>query len=143
MTLNIIVSRNTDFQVDHEQCRVFASTDGRIVLFSGGAGSDAGRGETLYTQLLPQVTKLYLTEIEQAFEGDTFFPLFDRSQWRVSCVEAGETTPEGLAYCFVTWERRQGWADQAEPGQPRFRLSRLFIQMTGADLMHGTDCVTC
>ena len=36
-------------------------------------------GATLYEQILPIVDRLYLTEIDAEFEGDTFFPKFDRS----------------------------------------------------------------
>lgn len=38
-------------------------------------------GAQIYSALLPQAQRLYLTEIEQAFNGDSFFPDFDRSEW--------------------------------------------------------------
>lgn len=39
-------------------------------------------GAEIYRQTLPMAQKLYLTEIHQRPKGDTYFPDFDRSQWR-------------------------------------------------------------
>ena len=38
-------------------------------------------GEALYRKALPQAQRLYLTEIDQEFEGDAFFPEFKREEW--------------------------------------------------------------
>jgi dihydrofolate reductase len=39
-------------------------------------------GAALYDALLPRADRIYLTEIHEAVEGDTYFPAFDRSAWR-------------------------------------------------------------
>lgn len=57
-----------------------------------------GGGE-LYTETLPGADMLYLTEVHQTIEGDTFFPTFDRTQW----VEKERENKEG--YSFVIYER--------------------------------------
>lgn len=46
-------------------------------------------GAQLYAQALPPATRLYLTEIDRDVEGDTFFPAFDRSEWKETRREAG------------------------------------------------------
>lgn len=38
-------------------------------------------GATIYEALLDKTDRIYLTEIETAFHGDTFFPDFDTSRW--------------------------------------------------------------
>lgn len=38
-------------------------------------------GGQIYEQCLPIAHKMYLTHVEAAIEGDTFFPNFDQSQW--------------------------------------------------------------
>jgi dihydrofolate reductase len=67
-------------------------------------------GARLYEQTLDLVQRLYLTEIQQDFEGDTFFPAFDRSDWvevsrerHVSDGKAGVP----LEYHFVILDREQ------------------------------------
>jgi dihydrofolate reductase len=39
-------------------------------------------GATLYEATLPDADRVYLTEIHEAVDGDTFFPEFDRTAWR-------------------------------------------------------------
>ena len=57
-------------------------------------------GAQLYEQALPRATRLYLTELDREAEGDTFFPSFDRKQWRETRRERG---PDGVS--FVELER--------------------------------------
>ncbi|XBC39357.1 MAG: dihydrofolate reductase [Buchnera aphidicola (Nurudea shiraii)] len=39
-------------------------------------------GETIYLQMLPFVTKLYLTKINNRFIGDTYFPRYKHIGWK-------------------------------------------------------------
>ena len=39
-----------------------------------------GGGE-IYEQCMPFADRLYITEVHEEFEGDTFFPPIDREQW--------------------------------------------------------------
>ncbi|VAW32618.1 Dihydrofolate reductase [hydrothermal vent metagenome] len=41
-----------------------------------------GGGATLYAQLLPQTSRLYLTLVDAQFSGDAFFPEIDWTEWR-------------------------------------------------------------
>ncbi len=62
-------------------------------------------GATLYEALLPHADRLYLTEVHEAVEGDTFFPAFDNSDWREVAREDRDdihTAPVS----FVTLDRR-------------------------------------
>ncbi|MGR5881923.1 dihydrofolate reductase [Bacillus cereus] len=43
------------------------------------------------TSFLPYVDKLYITKIHHAFEGDTFFPEMDMTNWKEIFVEKGLT----------------------------------------------------
>jgi hypothetical protein len=47
-----------------------------------------------------------VTEIDRAFEGDTFWAPLDRAQWREVAREARrQRGDDGLGYAFVTYER--------------------------------------
>ena len=60
-------------------------------------------GADLYRATLPRAARVYLTEVHRDFAGDAHFD-FDRTGWRERSRE-DRTTPEGLAYSFVTLER--------------------------------------
>jgi len=59
-------------------------------------------GGRVYEQFLPHATRLVLTEIAEAYEGDTRFPAFEDDGW----VEVERDERE--AFDFVTYERRGG-----------------------------------
>lgn len=39
-------------------------------------------GAQIYSLALPKANKLYLTEIDAVIEGDTYFPSFNRKEWK-------------------------------------------------------------
>jgi dihydrofolate reductase len=77
---NIVVTRNRAFQAPG--CTVVASLD--------AAWKEAGDAEevcviggtSLFEEALPIADVIHLTEVEAEVPGDTYFPSFDRSQWR-------------------------------------------------------------
>jgi dihydrofolate reductase len=72
---------------------------------AAGRGGDAAYvagGGRVYDQFLPHADRLVLTEIHDAYDGDTRFPVFDDDAW--VAVERDERD----AFDFVTYERRRG-----------------------------------
>jgi dihydrofolate reductase len=61
-------------------------------------------GEALYRQALPQAQRLYLTEIDQEFEGDAFFPEFKSEEW-VEVSRRRSLEGNGPACSFVEYRR--------------------------------------
>lgn len=60
-------------------------------------------GAEIYRAALPLATRIHLTEVHAAIQGDTTFS-FDRPGWNETFRE-DHTTDEGLAYSFVGLER--------------------------------------
>lgn len=63
-------------------------------------------GAEVYRQLLPQIQRIYLTEIHQQFAGDAFFPELNKDEWHEVSREK-HTADENNAYdySFVVYER--------------------------------------
>ncbi len=57
-------------------------------------------GGQVYAEAMPVADRLLVTQVDQAPDGDTYFPEIDPQVWR----EAGRVSGEGLAW--VTYERR-------------------------------------
>lgn len=64
-----------------------------------------GGGE-IYTLALPLAKRLYATEIDAEFAGDTFFPAIASGQWQETAREPFVDAATGLRYAFVTYDRR-------------------------------------
>ena len=63
-------------------------------------------GATMYKLLMPYCNKMYITEINQDFEGDVSFPEINLDEWKVTEREQGlkdEKNP--YDYEYVTYER--------------------------------------
>jgi dihydrofolate reductase len=61
-------------------------------------------GADIYALALPGADLLELTEIDAEFPADTFFPAWNRADFRQTSREAHETA-EGLRYSFVSYQR--------------------------------------
>ena len=63
-------------------------------------------GATMYRLLMPLCEKMYITEINQDFEGDVSFPEIDLNEWKITQREEGpEDGENSFAYEYVTYER--------------------------------------
>jgi len=101
--LNIVVSRNTAYQAPG--ATLVGSLKRAIVLAEDKPEVFVIGGEELYLQALPIADRLYLTEIEDAFEGDAFFPEVLEQEWEEISrrVQEGKS---GLRFSFVVYQRR-------------------------------------
>lgn len=72
-----------------------AAADGEDLYIAGGA--------MLYERALPLADKLYLTVIDLNMEGDTFFPVFDKSLFHITFEEYHKGD---IPYTCYTWERK-------------------------------------
>ncbi len=102
---NIIVSRKSNYV--QKDCLAVDSLDAAIregcrladeIFIIGGA--------TLYEATLPLADTLYITQINQDFDGDTFFPEFDTGQWReVEREDIKNDAAVNFTYSFLKFEK--------------------------------------
>lgn len=62
-------------------------------------------GATIYAEALPVATRVHLTEVHAAPDGDTILPAFDPDRWRETAREDHPAEEGHPAYSFVTLER--------------------------------------
>ncbi len=104
---HIIFSHNPDFKVSDENVEVVHSLlqiqdyiDGKEEAFVIG-------GAMIYNFLMPYVKKMYVTQIEKDFEGDTFFPKIDTNIWEeVENVEGPKDDENDFEYRYITYVRK-------------------------------------
>jgi len=102
---NIVITRSRGWS--RAGCTIVHSLDAALFAAKNSADVFVIGGAEIYALALPSAERLYLTEIDREFEGDTFFPEFDRSQWReVSRERHVLPGRDGFAYAFVEYRRR-------------------------------------
>ncbi|WP_455887537.1 dihydrofolate reductase [Pseudomonas rustica] len=108
--LNIVVSRQPGLELVGAE--VFASLEEALVRAEQWAREQGVEelmligGAQLYGQALEKglVSRMYLTRVEMAPEGDAWFPAFDERQWKLESSEA--QAEEGKpVYHFEVWDK--------------------------------------
>lgn len=77
---NIVVSRNKNWFA--EGCEVFVSLDTALDSCAPKEQIFVIGGASLFGEALPNADRLYVTEVDAAPEGDTFFPALNSEMWR-------------------------------------------------------------
>jgi len=63
-------------------------------------------GEDVFREVLPQVGRIYLSEVHAMPEADTWFPALDENEWREVSRERHEAGPkDDHAFSFVVLDR--------------------------------------
>ena len=99
---NVVITRNADWS--HEGVDVAHSLDEALALVAQAPKVFVIGGGELYIQALPLADELVLTEVDADFEGDTFFPTWDRSAFTESARES-HVAEAGWPYHFVSYQR--------------------------------------
>lgn len=102
---NIVISRNpnlslNDAVVTHSLSEALSyCKDVKEVFIIGGA--------QIYAQALPLATRLVITEIEQQYDGDAFFPEIDFNQWQeVERTRHLAQMPNDFYFSIIDYRRR-------------------------------------
>ncbi|KAA9006530.1 dihydrofolate reductase [Paenibacillus spiritus] len=103
---SIILTRDPDYRAEGAQ--VAASTEEALKLAKGSDELMVIGGAEIYRLTLPYADRLVVTRIDHEFEGDTYFPEVDWSEWKEVSSEQGirdEKNP--YDYRFMVYERSE------------------------------------
>lgn len=102
---NIILTRDKTYT--QEGCTILHSID-EIIGMSTHSDEELFviGGAEIFKEILPVSDRLYITKIDHVFEGDTYFPNINETEWKKVSVEKGikdEKNP--YDYQFVVYEK--------------------------------------
>ena len=104
---NIIVTRNERYH--SEGCTVFHSVEELIRLDAENTDKEIFviGGAELFRTMFPFADRLYITQIDHEFAGDTYFPDYNESDWYLASSDKGvkdEKNP--YDYFYNIYDRR-------------------------------------
>ena len=103
---HIVFSNNPDFKVNDENVEVVHSLLQIQEYIESEEEAFVIGGAMMYNFLMPYVSKMYVTEIEKEFEGDTFFPRIDDKKWKEIRREKGpEDGENNFEYNYVVYQK--------------------------------------
>lgn len=105
---HIIFSQNPDFKVNNENVEIVHSMLQIQQYIEDENENFVIGGAMIYNLLMPYVTKMYVTEIEKDFEGDTFFPKINDEIWEeISREEGPEDSENNFKYEYTIYKRKK------------------------------------
>jgi dihydrofolate reductase len=98
---NIVVTRTPGYSAPG--AALAGSLEAALALCLGEPVVFVIGGHQLFAESLPIAAGLVMTEIHRDFEGDTWFPDYDRSRWKETQRER-HVTADGMKFDFVLYE---------------------------------------
>ena len=102
--LNIVMTRNPKRQEGIKE--VSNTKDALKVASSYSDEIFIIGGEKIYKEFLPLATKMYLTKIDIKVNGDTFFPSWNKNEWKELSKQDKKDVDQGIEYWFLEYERK-------------------------------------
>jgi dihydrofolate reductase len=100
---NVVITRDTTFKA--EGCVVVHSVDDALKECVNDAEVVVIGGAELFSQMLPNVKRLYLTVIHHEFDGDVFFPELNLQEWKeVKRIDNKADEKNRYDYSFIWLE---------------------------------------
>lgn len=104
---NVVITRQSDLQLEGahivntlEEAFEFCKKNNQEKIFVIGGGQ-------IYKLALPYADTLCITEVHHSFDGDTYFPEFDKSDWEeVSREPHGMDERHLYPFDFVVYKRK-------------------------------------
>ena len=103
---HIILCNDAQMQIDNENVEILEDISMLDKYIKDEQEHFVIGGATMYRLLMPMCSKMYITEINQDFEGDVSFPEINFNEWKVTEREQGlkdEKNP--FDYEYVTYEK--------------------------------------
>ena len=99
---NIVVTRTPGYEA--AGAAVANSLEAALAMCAGEPVAFVIGGTQLFEASLPTAAGMVLTEIQRDYQGDTWFPKWDRKQWKETQRES-HTAASGVRFDFVLYER--------------------------------------
>ncbi|MGE7093583.1 dihydrofolate reductase [Lysinibacillus sp. NPDC048646] len=100
---NIVITRDESYHADGIEA--VTSLEAALDLAGGVPEIMIIGGEQIFRLSMDIADRLYITKINHAFNGDTFFPKYEEDFKKVSTLEP-ETAPEGYTFQYQIFERK-------------------------------------
>ncbi|KPU43130.1 dihydrofolate reductase [Oxobacter pfennigii] len=103
---HIVYTRDKNYKIDDPNVEIIHTIDEILPYAKSDQEYFVIGGGEIFKMLFPYTQRMYLTEIHENFEGDTFFPDYDKSQWKVTEKKEGTIDEKNIyPHTYLTLER--------------------------------------
>lgn len=102
---HIILSNDKNYKIDNPNVKVINNINELDEYIKDNRENFVIGGATIYKLLLPKSNKLYITQIDKEFDGDTFFPELNEKEWKIVKEEIGPKDENDFEYRYIDYEK--------------------------------------
>lgn len=104
---HVILCNDMDMNINDERVEVLEDISLLDKYINSNEENFVIGGATMYRLLMPYASKMYITEINQEFDGDVSFPNINKDEWEiVSTVQGLKDESNPYDYSYVTYVRK-------------------------------------
>ncbi len=104
--INVVITKDKEFIYD--DVSIYHSIEDTLEALSLFKEVFIIGGESCYQQFLEYTDRLYITQINRDFEGDTYFPEIQLDDWiEIIRKDFPETKERNFSYSFLIYERNK------------------------------------
>lgn len=104
---HVVLSQNTEINVDDENVIILRDVKLLKEYIESPEENFVIGGGKIYQMLLPYATKLYITKINEDFDGDIYFPIISENQWKEVKRQTGLKNQENpYDYEYIDYVRK-------------------------------------
>lgn len=103
---HVVLTQNKDYKIDDENVEVVYSISDIENYINDNEEHFIIGGAKIYSLLFPYAKKMYITKINESFEGDVYFPNFEETEWKEVSKEKGKRDEKNdFDYEYINYER--------------------------------------
>ena len=104
---HVILCNDMEMNIDNENVEVLEDISMLKEYMDSEEENFVIGGATIYKLLMPYAQKLYITKINESFDGDVYFPQIDENEWQEVKKEKGLTNEDNpLDYEYIDYVRK-------------------------------------
>lgn len=103
--LNVILTRDPNYKVDDPNVKIVGGISDLEEYINDENENFVIGGAQIYSILMSKCKKIYVTQIDKDFVGDSYFPVILENEWKVIEREDGPKDENDFKYEYITYER--------------------------------------
>ena len=104
--LNIILTRDPNYKIDDPNVKILGGVSDLEEYINDENENFVIGGAQIYSIFMPKCQKLYVTQVDKDFVGDTYFPVIRENEWEVSEKTEGPKDENDFKYEYITYKRK-------------------------------------
>lgn len=103
---HIVLTRDKGYKIDNEQVQIVHGMEDIKKYIEDKEEYFVIGGASIYKLLMPYANKMYITKINQEFEGDTYFPPIGKEWDEIEAIKGIKDEKNPYEYEYITYIKK-------------------------------------